>query len=85
MNTICLGVLKPASRDRQCAISACSVISRPGRSTTNARGTSPQRGSGMATTAASSTASHSYRARSTSDVATFSPPETIMSFLRSSM
>ena len=55
-NTTAFGVLNPASRSRQNAISSASVAAAPGRSSTNAHGTSPQRSSGFATTAAAATA-----------------------------
>jgi len=51
--------------------------------TTNAFGISPQRSSGAGMTATSETASCSKRVSSSSIEEMFSPPETMMSFLRS--
>jgi hypothetical protein len=59
--------------------------SRPGRSATQARGTSPHRSSGIPTTATSSTAGWAASTCSTSTEEMFSPPETMRSFLRSTM
>ena len=57
----------------------------PGRSTTYARGTSPQRSSATPTTAASSTAGCAASTFSTSTPEMFSPPETMRSFVRSTI
>ena len=60
-----------------------SVASEPGASVTNALGRSPHVSSGIATTAHSRTAGWRPIVCSTSIVEMFSPPEMMMSFLRS--
>src|SRR4029079_4331696 len=85
MNVTSLGTLNFASWPRQCSISSAAVASAPGASTTTATGTSPHRSSGRPITATSTTAGCSYSTRSTSELAMFSPPDTIMSFSRSTM
>ncbi len=57
----------------------------PSLSSTNAQGTSPQRASGCATTATDITAGWRYKTSSTSIDEMFSPPEMMMSLLRSLM
>ena len=55
----------------------------PARSSMKAQGVSPQRSSGLATTAAAMTAGWRYSASSTSIEEMFSPPLMMMSFERS--
>ena len=55
----------------------------PGFSSTNASGVSPHFGCGLATTAQAITAGWRYSASSTSSELMFSPPEMMMSLLRS--
>ena len=62
-----------------------SVKCSPGFITMNAAGTSPHCASGADTTAHSSTAGCAAIARSTSIDEIFSPPQMMMSFLRSTM
>ena len=62
---------------------SASVTSAPSRTSRNAHGTSPHFGSGAATTAATSTAGWRYSTSSTSTLEMFSPPEMMMSLLRS--
>ena len=66
-----------------CAVSSSCEASRPGRSTTNALGRSPQWSSGTPMTATSSTAGWLTIACSTSIVEMFSPPEITTSLARS--
>src|SRR5579871_161495 len=82
-NTTAFGDLKPGSCLRQNArISASSALA-PSFSSTKAQGTSPHFLSGLATTAANSTAGCLYSTSSTSTDEMFSPPEMMMSFERS--
>ena len=85
MNVTAFGTLNLASWPRQCSISASSLVVAPSRNATYATGTSPHFSSGRPTTATSLTASCSYSTRSTSELAMFSPPDTIMSFRRSTI
>src|SRR5579885_813184 len=78
-----LRALEVRIRSRQWAMISSAVAVRPGRSVTNAFGTSPQVSSGEATTAHSRTAGWAAIACSTSIVLMFSPPEMMMSFIRS--
>src|SRR4029079_7841400 len=82
-NTTARGALNLAIWPRQNSTSSASVTLAPGLSSTNAHGVSPHLASGMATTAAPSTAGCRYRTSSTSSDAMFSPPEMMMSFERS--
>ncbi len=82
-NSIRLGHLKWAIRSRQNAIRSSAVAVAPGLRVTKALGTSPHRSSGTPITATSATAGCLYRVFSTSMVEMFSPPEMMMSFLRS--
>jgi hypothetical protein len=77
------GALNRAVRSRTSSISSSGVADAPGRSSTNATGTSLQRTSPRPTTALSSTAGWCARMRSISTEATFSPPVMMMSFARS--
>src|SRR6195256_2290431 len=79
----CLGTLNDARRLRQCSVRAASSSAVLSASTTTATGRSPQRSSGMPMTATSRTCGSSSMTRSTSEDSIFSPPEMIMSFLRS--
>jgi hypothetical protein len=62
---------------------SASVALEPGFNWMKAHGVSPHFSSGRATTAASCVAGCLYRAISTSTDEMFSPPEMMMSFLRS--
>jgi cytochrome P450 len=82
-NSTAAGHLNFARFSRQNAISSSSPTSSPDFSSTNAFGRSPHFSSGIATTAASDTASCRASACSTSMLEMFSPPEMMMSFERS--
>ncbi|MNV88218.1 hypothetical protein D3C71_1824030 [compost metagenome] len=79
------GTLKPGSSSLQCAMISSAVAVQPALSSTKAQGVSPHLGSGMATTATAATAGWRYSASSTSMLEMFSPPEMMMSLLRSLM
>ena len=84
-NSTRLGVLKPARYLRQWAMISSAVTCARSFSYTKAHGTSPHFGSGCATTAAAMTAGCRYSTSSTSMEEMFSPPEMMMSLLRSRM
>ena len=81
--TTSLGTLKRANSFWQCAIISSGVAVAPIFNSINAHGTSCQRASGLATTAAVNTAGCLYKTSSTSKDEMFSPPEIMMSFERS--
>src|SRR3954471_23833576 len=82
-NTTAFGTLKPARCFLQCATMSAAVTFAPAFSSTKAQGVSPHFGSGLATTAAASTSGWRYSTSSTSIDEMFSPPEMMMSLLRS--
>src|SRR2546428_171245 len=82
-NSTAAGHLKWATCWRQDSMTSASVAFIPGLRVTKAFGRSPHLSSGMATTAHSITAGWRATACSTSMVEMFSPPEIMMSFLRS--
>src|SRR2546427_172893 len=82
-NSTAAGHLKCAMCWRQNSMTSASVAFIPGLRVTNAFGRSPHLSSGTATTAHSMTAGWRATACSTSMVEMFSPPEIMMSFLRS--
>src|SRR5471030_1220850 len=82
-NTTARGTLKPARWALQCATSSAALTVAPAFNSTKAQGVSPQRGSGFATTAAARTAGWRYSTSSISMLEIFSPPEMMMSLLRS--
>uniref|UniRef100_A0A0E0CZG2 Uncharacterized protein n=1 Tax=Oryza meridionalis TaxID=40149 RepID=A0A0E0CZG2_9ORYZ len=77
------GILSLQNRMMSPATAASSELSAPSLSVTNAHGDSPHCSSALATTDASSTAGCAYSAFSTSRLLMFSPPEMMMSFIRS--
>src|SRR2546425_1171757 len=82
-NSTAAGHLKCAMCWRQNSMTSASVAFIPGLRVTKAFGRSPHLSSGTATTAHSMTAGWRATACSTSMVEMFSPPEMMMSFLRS--
>src|SRR5213592_4196990 len=78
-NTTWRGILKLATRPRQCSITSRSTSVQPGASCTKATATSDSRASGSPTTAATSMAGWLIRKASTSMGSTFSPPILSMS------
>jgi hypothetical protein len=82
-NSTAAGALKPAMCCLQKSMISRSLARCPGLRVTKALGRSPHFSSGMATTAHSITAGCRATHCSTSMVEMFSPPEMMMSFLRS--